>query len=268
MMLEMLSYPFMQRALIGGLLVSLCASLLGVCLVLKRYSMIGDGLSHVGFGALAIATAFNASPLPISLPIVIIAAFFLLRISEKSSVNGDSAIAILSSGSLAVGVLIVSVTKGMNTDLNNYLFGSILAMDKGDVILSCILSVLMIFLFLFFYHRIFAVTFDETFARACGLKASLYNGIIASLTAITVVLGMKMMGALLISSLIIFPAMSAMRIFRTFYKVIILSAVLSCLCFVTGLVLAFYFDLPTGATVVCMNINVFLLCSIKSKIKN
>lgn len=267
-MLEMLSYPFMQRALVGGLLVSLCASLLGVCLVLKRYSMIGDGLSHVGFGALAIATAFNAAPLPVSLPIVIVAAFFLLRISSNSSINGDAAIAILSSGSLAVGVLIVSVTKGMNTDLNNYLFGSILAMNKEDIILSCILSVLMIVLFLFFYHRIFAVTFDEMFARACGLKASVYNGIIASLTAITVVLGMKMMGALLISSLIIFPAMSAMRIFKTFYKVIILSAILSCFCFVTGLVLAFYFDLPTGATVVCMNILVFLICAVKGKIFN
>ena len=141
-------------------------------------------------------------------------------------------------------------------------------MNKEDVILSCILSVLMIVLFLFFYHRIFTVTFDETFARACGLKASVYNGIIASLTAITVVLGMKMMGALLISSLIIFPAMSAMRIFKTFYKVIILSAILSCFCFVTGLILAFYFDLPTGATVVCMNILVFLICTVKGKIFN
>ena len=267
-MFEMFAYPFMQRALIGGLLVSLCASLLGVCLVLKRYSMIGDGLSHVGFGALAIATAFNAAPLPVSLPIVIIAAFFLLRISNNSSINGDSAIAVLSSGSLAVGVLIVSVTKGMNTDLNNYLFGSILAMDKSDVLLSCVLSILMIILFMFFYHRIFSVTFDETFARACGLKASLYNGIIASLTAVTVVLGMKMMGALLISSLIIFPAMSAMRIFKTFYKVVILSAVLSCVCFASGLILAFYFDLPTGATVVCVNILVLLLASLKSKILN
>lgn len=265
-MLEIFNYPFMQRAVIGGILVSLCAALLGVCLVLKRYSMIGDGLSHVGFGALAIATAFNAAPLPVSLPIVIAAAFFLLRLSENSSVKGDAAIAILSSGSLALGVLIVSVTKGMNTDLNNYLFGSILAMDKGDVILSCTLSVVVISLFVLFYHKIFAVTFDENFARACGLKASLYNSVIAVFTATTVVLGMKMMGALLISSLIIFPAMSAMRITRTFYKVVILSAVLSCLCFVSGLVISFYLDLPTGATVVCVNILVFITTSLTGKI--
>ena len=265
-MFEMLTYSFMQRAVVGGLLVSLCAALLGVCLVLKRYSMIGDGLSHVGFGALAVATATNMAPLPVSIPIVIIAAFFLLRISENSSIRGDAAIAVLSSGSLSLGVLIVSVTKGMNTDLNNFLFGSILAMDKGDVILSCVLSVIVIFLFIFFYHRIFAVTFDENFARACRLKASLYNGIIASLTAVTVVLGMKMMGALLISSLIIFPALSAMRMCRTFYKVVILSAVLSCLCFITGLTLAFYFDLPTGATVVCVNIVMLLISTLIGKI--
>lgn len=267
-MLEMLTYPFMQRAITGGLLVSLCAALLGVSLVLKRYSMIGDGLSHVGFGALALATAFNAAPLIVSLPIVIISAFFLLRISENSSIKGDAAIAVLSSGSLALGVLIVSVTKGMNTDLSNYLFGSILAMEKSDVYLSCILSVIVILLFLFFYHRIFAVTFDETFSRACGLKAGLYNGIIASLTAVTVVLGMKMMGALLISSLIIFPALSSMRICKTFSKVVILSAVLSCICFLSGLVLSFYFDLPTGATVVCVNIIVFLILSTIGKILN
>lgn len=264
-MIEMLSYPFMQRALIGGLFVSLCAALLGVSLVLKRYSMIGDGLSHVGFGALAIATALNATPIFVALPIVIIFAFLLLRMSENSSIKGDSAIAIVSSGSLAVGVIIVSLTKGMNTDLNNYLFGSVLAMDLSDVILACVLSVIVILMFVLYYHKIFSVTFDETFTRAIKLKAGLYNGIIATLTAVTIVLGMKMMGALLISSLIIFPALSAMRICRTFRAVVIISAIISCLCFILGMVLSFLYDLPAGATVVCVNMIIFFMCSIFKK---
>lgn len=265
-MTEMLQYAFMQRALLVGLLVSLCAALLGVSLVLKRYSMIGDGLSHVGFGALAIATAMNVAPLPVALPVVILAAFFLLRLSESSAIKGDAAIAMISSGSLALGVIIVSLTKGMNTDLNNFLFGSILAMETGDVWLSVSLSLPVLILFVIFYHKIFAVTFDETFARAVGLKASLYNGIIASLTAITIVLGMKMMGSLLISSLIIFPSLSAMRICRTFKGVVWLSAVVACLSFVIGLAVSFWYDTPTGATVVAVNILMFALCFVAGKL--
>lgn len=264
-MIEMFQYAFMQRALLVGLLVSLCAALLGVSLVLKRYSMIGDGLSHVGFGALAIATALNVAPLPVSLPIVVLAAFFLLRISENSAIKGDAAIAMISSGSLALGVIVVSLTKGMNTDLNNFLFGSILAMKQEDVILSVSLSLLVLVLFVIFYHKIFAVTFDETFAKAVGLKASLYNGIIASLTAVTIVLGMKMMGSLLISSLIIFPALSAMRVCKTFKGVVWLSAIVACVCFVIGLCLSFWFDTPTGATVVVVNILAFILCFLAGK---
>ncbi|MBQ2968556.1 MAG: metal ABC transporter permease [Clostridia bacterium] len=265
-MTEMLQYAFMQRALLVGLLVSLCAALLGVSLVLKRYSMIGDGLSHVGFGALAIATAMNVAPLSVALPVVILAAFFLLRLSESSAIKGDAAIAMISSGSLALGVIIVSLTKGMNTDLNNFLFGSILAMETGDVWLSVSLSLPVLILFVIFYHKIFAVTFDETFARAVGLKASLYNGIIASLTAITIVLGMKMMGSLLISSLIIFPSLSAMRICRTFKGVVWLSAVVACLSFVIGLAVSFWYDTPTGATVVAVNILMFALCFVAGKL--
>lgn len=261
-MIEMFSYPFMQRALLGGLFVSLCAALLGVSLVLKRYSMIGDGLSHVGFGALAIATALNLAPVAVSLPIVLLFAFFLLRISENSSIKGDAAIAIISSGALAVGVIIVSLTKGMNTDLNNYLFGSILAMNSGDVWLSCILSIVVIGLFVCFYHKIFAVTFDETFARATGLNAGFYNGVIAALTAVTIVLGMKMMGALLISSLIIFPALSSMRVCKTFRSVVLLSAGISCLCFLCGITLSYWYDTPAGATIVAVNIMIFALCTL------
>jgi zinc transport system permease protein len=254
---EMFSYTFLVRAVVVGLLVSLCASLLGVSLVLKRYSMIGDGLSHVGFGALAIATALNAAPLAVSIPVVVAAAFFLLRISENSKIRGDAAIALISTGALAVGVMVISMTTGMNTDVCNYMFGSILAMSKSDVTLSVILSLVVLALFVFFYHKIFAVTFDETFARATGIRAGLYNMIIALLTAVTIVLGMRMMGALLISSLIIFPALSSMRVCKSFGAVTICSALVSVLCFFVGVVISYTYATPTGASVVLVNMAVF-----------
>lgn len=227
----MFSYSFILRALIVGVLVSLCASLLGVSLVLKRYSMIGDGLSHVGFGAIAVATAFNWAPMEFTIPVVIIAAFLLLRLSENSSIKGDSAIAIISTGALAFGILVASMTTGMNTDINSYLFGSILAMTLNDVLLSVVLSAVVIVLFVLFYNKIFAVTFDETFSNATGIRANVYNMLIAILTAITIVLGMRMMGALLISSLIIFPALTSMRVCKHFKTVVIVSAVISIICF-------------------------------------
>ncbi|MBP7908266.1 MAG: metal ABC transporter permease, partial [Proteocatella sp.] len=189
--MEMLSYPFMMRAIVVGVLVALCSSLLGVSLVLKRYSMIGDGLSHVGFGALAIATATNWAPLTVSIPLVLAAAFFLLRLSEDSRIKGDSAIALISTGSLAIGVMVISMTSGMNIDVYNYMFGSILAINSTDVILSVILSSVVLVLYLFFYSRIFAVTFDESFAKATGINAGMYNMLIALLTAVTIVLGMR-----------------------------------------------------------------------------
>ena len=227
----MFSYSFILRALIVGVLVSLCASLLGVSLVLKRYSMIGDGLSHVGFGAIAVATAFNWAPMEFTIPVVIIAAFLLLRLSENSSIKGDSAIAIISTGALAFGILVASMTTGMNTDINSYLCGSILAMTLNDVLLSVVLSAVVIVLFVLFYNKIFAVTFDETFSNATGIRANVYNMLIAILTAITIVLGMRMMGALLISSLIIFPALTSMRVCKHFKTVVIVSAVISIICF-------------------------------------
>jgi len=254
----LLSYPFMRQALIVGPLVSLCASLLGVTLVLKRYSMIGDGLSHVGFGALSLAMALNLTPLKVSIPIVIIAAFFLLKISQNSKMNGDSAIAIISSSSLAIGVTIMSLTSGLSTDINNYMFGSILSLSKGDVYLSVILSILVLILFLLFYHKIFAVTFDENFSTATGIHADLYNFLIAILTAITIVIGMRLMGSLLISSLIIFPALSSMRIFNSFKTVIISSAVISIVCFLVGMFSSYVFGTPTGASIVIVNLIVFL----------
>lgn len=256
---EMLSYTFFVRAVVVGALVSLCAALLGVSLVLKRYSMIGDGLSHVGFGALAIAAAMNAAPLAVAIPVVVLAAFLLLRISENGKIKGDAAIALISTSSLAVGVVVISMTTGMNADVGNYMFGSILAMSKSDVALSIVLATAVLTLFILFYNRIFAVTFDETFARATGIKAGLYNMLIAFLTAITIVLGMRMMGALLISSLIIFPALTSMRLCKKFRTVTICSAVVSVGCFLIGAAGSYIYSAPTGASVVVVNIAAFLL---------
>jgi zinc transport system permease protein len=256
---EMFSYKFLVRAVVVGLLVALCAALLGVSLVLKRYSMIGDGLSHVGFGTLAIATALNAAPLTVSIPVVVLAAFLLLRISENSKIKGDAAIALISTGSLAIGVVVISLTTGMNTDVCNYMFGSILAMSKSDVNLSIALAAVVLTLFVLFYNKIFAVTFDENFAQATGTKTGLYNMLIAFLTAITIVLGMRMMGALLISSLIIFPALTSMRVCKKFRSVTICSAIVSVVCFFIGVVGSYIYAAPTGASVVIVNIAAFLL---------
>lgn len=264
---EMLSYPFMVRALIVGLLVALCAALLGVSMVLKRYSMIGDGLSHVAFGALAIATALHKAPLTVALPIVVLAAFLLLRIKESSRIKGDAAIAIISTGSLAVGVMVISMSTGMNTDVCNYLFGSILGVNQNELWITVALCLLVLALFVLFYNRIFAVTFDESFAAATGTNANLYNLLIALLTAFTIVLGMRTMGALLISSLIIFPALTSMQLLSRFSSVVWCSAILSALCFLGGLTLSYLYATPTGATVAILNICCFILFGIIAKLK-
>lgn len=257
---ELLSFAFISRALVVGTLVALCSALLGVSLVLKRYSMIGDGLSHVGFGALSIAVAMNVAPLKVSIPIVVLAAFFLLRISENSKIKGDAAIALISSSSIAIGVIITSLTGGLNTDVTNFLFGSILAMSRSDVYFSIGMSTVVFVLYIFFYNKIFSVTFDEDFARATGTRSGIYNMLIAILTAVTIVVGMRIMGALLISSLIIFPALSSMRIFKSFKGVIISSAIISVICFFWGIVASYVFDTPAGASIVIMNLFVFCIC--------
>lgn len=256
-MLEMLSYPFIWRALIVGTLVSLCSALLGVNLVLKRYSMIGDGLSHVAFSAMAVATVMNWAPLTVAIPVVIAASFLLLRLSTNSKIKGDSAIALVSTGALAIGIFIISMKSGINTDVNNYMFGSVLAISKSDVALSVMLSLIVLVLYVLFYNKIFAVTFDEPFAKATGIRVEFYNMLIAVLTAVTIVLGMRMIGALLISSLIIFPAMSSMRVFKCFRNVVICSAVISVVCFFIGVAISYEYSAPTGASVVIMNIVFF-----------
>ena len=265
--LEMLSYPFLARAMLVGVLVSLCAALLGTSLVLKRYSMIGDGLSHVGFGALAIASALGWAPLAVAVPVVVIAAVALLRVSQtRSAIKGDAAVALISSGALAVGVLVISLTSGSNTNVSNYMFGSILTVSRADAWLSVALCAAVLACCTLFYPRFFAVTFDETFARATGTKAEGYNMLLAILTAITVVLGMRMMGALLISSLIIFPALSAMRVFRSFRSVTVCSAVLSVVCFTLGMTLSYALETPSGASVVAVNIIAFALFALAGRL--
>ena len=266
-LIQMFSYPFMQRALIAGVLVSLCAALLGVSLVLKRYSMIGDGLSHVSFGALAIAVALGMTPLYFSIPVVVLAAFFLLRMASHPHWNSDAAIAVMSASSLAIGIIVISRTTGMTTDVDNYMFGSVLAMSKADVALSVVLCAAVLVLFILFYHKLFAVTFDESFSRATGLKAERYNTLLAILTALTIVLGMRMMGAMLISSLVIFPALTAMRLFKSFRSVVLCSAVTSVTCFCAGLTASFVLSTPVGASVVAANLGLFLLSCLAAALR-
>lgn len=254
----------MQYALIVGVLVSLCAALLGVLLVLRRYSMIGDGLSHVGFGALSVAYAVGFAPMALAVPVVIISAFILLGMSESKKIKGDSMIAVLSSAALAIGVVANSLAGGSATDLNGYLFGSILALTKSDVILSVILSLIVICLFVLFKNRIFAVTFDMPFAKSAGVHVKFYNMLLALLIAITVVVGMQIVGTMLISSLIIFPALSAMQIADSFKGVVICSAIISIITFLVGLLVSL--TLPAGAMIVLCNLFVLIVCTVVGKV--
>ena len=260
LLLSMFAYPFIVRAFVVGILVSLCAALLGVPLVLKRYSMIGDGLSHVSFGALAVALACGWAPLAVSLPVVVIAALLLLRMTEKSRMGADAAIALTSASALAIGIIVTSLTSGMTTDVDSYMFGSILALNREDVALSVGLCVAVLVLFVLFYHKLFAITFDENFSRATGVRVKLYNTLLSILTALTIVLGMRLMGAMLISSLIIFPALSAMRLFKSFRGVVIFGGALSVVCFCLGLSGSYLLSTPVGATVVVVDLVAFLLC--------
>ncbi len=254
-----------QRGIFLGLLTSAAAALLGVTLVLKRYSMIGDGLSHVAFGAMSIALVLGFAPLTFAIPVVIIAAFLLLRISRKSSMGGDSAIALVSSTALALGIAAVSLAGGVNTNVNDYMFGSIVAISKSDLYLCVPILTAVIVIFILLYNRIFAVTFDEGFAKVSGVKTEAYNMIIALLTAVTVVIGMRIMGTLLISGLVIFPALSSMRIFKSYKSVIISSVIISCFCFVSGTILSIVFETPVGASIVLANAIVFTISAISGK---
>lgn len=261
------SYPFLRTPLLVGVLVSLCAALLGSVLVLKRFSMIGDGLSHVGYGALCVAAALGTAPLKVAIPVVIVSAYCLLRISRSSRINGDSAIALISGTAIAVGVLTVKLAGNVNIDVGSYMFGSIVAIDTNDVIVSVVMSAVVLLLYVLLYNGIFSTTFDENFAKATGTNVGFYNTVVALLTAVTIVVGMRLMGVILISSLLIFPSLTSMRVFRSFRGVVLSSAAVSALCFFFGFLAAFRFDLPTGATVVAVNALAFLAFAIAGKIK-
>ena len=264
---EIFSLKFMVYALISGTLVSVCASLLGVTLVLKRYSMIGDGLSHVAFGSLAVAAAVGAAPMKVAIPVVIAAAFLLLRLSEKGKLKGDALTALISTGALAVGIMAISLSSGMNIDIYNYMFGSILALTKSDMILSVCLAAVVIPVFVLLYNSIFAVTFDPDFTRATGTRVGIFDTVIAVLTAVTIVLGMRLMGTLLISSLIVFPPLTSMRVTKSFRGTVTVSSVIPVFSFVSGLMISYFCSTPPGASVVCVNIALFAVFALIGALK-
>lgn len=263
--------PFVRYAMIVGILISLCSSLLGVTLVLKRFSFIGDGLSHVAFGAMAVASVLNfTNNMLFILPVTIICAILLLRTGQNTKIKGDAAIAMISVGALAIGYLLMNIFAtgpNLSGDVCSTLFGStsILTLKLEDVQLCVVLSIVVIVLFILFYNKIFCVTFDETFAKATGIKAECYNLLIAVITAVIIVLAMNLVGSLLISALVIFPALSAMRIFKTFFSVTVCSVILSVLCAVTGMLLSILAGTPVGSTIVAMDIGAFLVCCMIGK---
>lgn len=268
------AYPFVRYALIVGVLIALCSSLLGVTLVLKRFSFIGDGLSHVAFGAIAIAAVLNLSnQMILVFPITIVCAILLLRTGQNTKIKGDAAIAMISVGALAIGYLIMnlfSASSNVSGDVCSTLFGStsILTLTQGEVWLCAILSLVVIAIFILFYNKIFAVTFDENFALSAGTNANAYNLLIAIVIAVIIVLAMNLVGSLLISALVIFPALSAMRVFQNFRAVTICSAVLSVICAFLGILVSILASTPVGSTIVAVNIIAFALFCAVGKLKN
>ena len=264
---SMLAYDFVIKALIVGVCISLCSSLLGVNMVLKNKAMICDGLSHVAFGACAIAACLNWAPLIVSIPVVVISAFIILKLSEKSKIHGDSLIALFASSSLAIGYIAIKLG-GLNKDLDSYLYGNIYMISTTELILTLVLTVVVIGAFVIFYNRIFSITFDEDFSKSSGVRTEIYNIIISILCAFTVVIGMKVMGTLLITSLIVFPVLSARQICKTYKHVVIASAIISVLCFVIGIITNLAVDLPVGATIVVINLIVFIILLVARLIMN
>ena len=259
------NYPFVRYALIVGVLIALCSSLLGVTLVLKRFSFIGDGLSHVAFGAMAIAAVLGLTDdMPLTLGVTVVCAVLLLRTGQNTKIKGDAAIAMISVGALAIGYLLMnlfSTSSNLSVDVCSTLFGSILTLSKSEVWLCAGLSVVVVAAFLLYYNKIFAVTFDEDFAKAVGTKADLYNLLIAVIVAVVIVLAMNLVGSLLISALVIFPALSAMRLFQNFRSVTVCSAVLSVSCAALGILVSILAGTPVGSTIVAADILAFLVCS-------
>lgn len=255
---EMMSHPFMLRALLTGILISLPAALIGVSLVLRKNAMIGDGLSHVAFSAFAVAAALGLTPLWFALPVSILASFMILRLGKSRRIDGDALIALISTSALAIGIIAISLA-GINIDLNSYLFGSILAVSWVEVGIAAVIAIFTLVLYLFLHHRIFAITFDANFARAIGIKTEIYDAIFAIICSLVVVVGMKLLGALLISSLVIFPTLIAMRLTKSFKYTVIIATIEAVIAFVVGLALSYVFSLPTGATVVITHLAILIL---------
>ncbi|MBQ7577114.1 MAG: metal ABC transporter permease [Synergistaceae bacterium] len=256
--INLLHYSFVQRALIAGSLISVCASVLGVILVLKHYSLIGHGLSEIGFASLSIAAALEISAIYITAPSVIIAAFVIMFVSEKFKTAGDIAIAVASSAALAMGVIISSLS-GSASNMSSYLFGSVLALSESDLIFAVILAVIVIFSFIIFYNRLFLITYNEDYARSLGINITFYQALISILTALIVVTGMRIMGTLLISGVIILPAVSAKSLASGFKSLVIISAIISFTAFIAGLILSFVMNLPAGAGVILTNTIILIL---------
>ncbi len=253
LIIEAVQYDFMLKALLVGSLIAVCCSFLGIFLVLKKYSMIGDGLAHVSFATIAIALLLATSPLLVSIPLVILSSFLILKLNEKADLHGDAAIGLVSSFSVAAGVLISSISRGFNVDLFSYLFGSILVISNMDVVLSVILSAVVIFMIFFFYNNLFAITYDEEFAKVIGLNTRTMNYLISVLTSITIVLGIRVVGTMLISSLIIFPTVTALQVAKGFKSTILVSSAVSVSCVILGVFISFIMNFPTGATIVMLN---------------
>ena len=268
-----LEFPFVRYALIVGTLIALCSSLFGVTLVLKRFSFIGDGLSHVAFGAMAIAMVLKlTNEMPLVLLLTVLCAILLLRTGQNAKIRGDAAVAMISVGALALGYLLLNLfpsSGNLSGDVCSTLFGSfsILTLSQTEVWLSVVLSLLVVGLFVFFYNKIFAVTFDENFARATGVNAPGYNLLIAVIIAVIIVLAMNLVGSLLISALVIFPALSAMRVYKSFLSVTVCAAILSVICALLGMLVAIVADTPVGSTIVAVNIVAFGLCALAGKLK-
>lgn len=268
-LINILQRQYIIYAFIVGITMSLSGSLLGVSLVLKKHSMIGDGLSHVGFGAVAIAACMGWAPIWFAIPVVMLSSFLILWLANRSKIFGDSAIAIFSTLALAIGYAAIELGEGVNFNISSYLYGSLLGVNLTEVIISIVVAIIVLGLFIILYNRIFSVTFDETFSKSTGTNVLFINGIIAVLTSLTVVIGMKVMGALLITALIIFPTLSARQIMKTFKGVTILAAIFSVLGFVIGLLLAcVIYNLPIGSSIVFVNFIICIICFIVGKIKN
>lgn len=250
---EIFMYDFMVRALIVGVLMALAAGLVGIPLVLKRRAMLGDGLSHLAFAGFAVAMAAGLAPMEFAIPLVILASILLLRLEENGKISGEAGIALVSTTALAVGIMAVSLN-GTNIDINSYLFGSVLTTGARDLVVAAVLAIVVVLVYVFLYHRIFAMTFDEKFARSIGMRTNIYNILFASLCSVVVVLGMKTVGTLLVSSLVIFPVLTARQLTKSFRMTVVGSGVIAVVNFLAGFLVSYMFALPTGATIVIVSL--------------